>query len=359
MRLEDQLERYGAALESHLSRADVGIAEPGHASRRRATWRPVTIAAALIVLATIAAIAWRPDSGSRVRATRPSIGAYGFPPMTPLLDDLPPSVADTAVITTSGATLTFRMSPSFSSATLTPAGNAGSGSMSGNPMDDPAVIFGMQGQASNDPAPPRRFIDGVTRAEVARIEWVSRGRTVSVDTVAAHAFPQLRFFLIQDDGTSNWAPGEVALLRAYDRHGKLLTDTARIKAEEQQFQIAMRARLDHLASSAVNCEHATQHLEWPPPEGDSGDGLPPAETATKQAAQTLLDSGELQAKFTPFDARVIDVDGRAWTRSNTGSVQIIRETLYLVDVTLADAGSCPDAPEFYNGVPVTFSYLAA
>lgn len=253
--LEEQLRRYGAAVEEHVRAGQIQTEEVVH--RRPGRWLLVATAAALAVGVAGAAFTWLDEPSRRVSAagpapTAPTSPTYGFPPLTPLLDEAPGVISDTNVIVTDDAgTMSFSLSPDRFSETLTPEGDIGSGSMSGDPMFAPAIDFSMQGQASNDPAPPRRFIIGVTRSEVARIDWVKADRTVSVDTVRVDAFPQLRFILMQDIGASDWTGDDIPLLRAYNEAGDLLTDTARIKAEEGPFQAAMQTRAQRGARTSA------------------------------------------------------------------------------------------------------------
>jgi hypothetical protein len=104
------------------------------------------------------------------------------------------------------------------------------------------------------------------------------------------------------------------------------------------------------------CHSAAQSLDWPGPPDESGDGLPPVGTATKQLAVDLVSSGVLEHDFGAVGTRVVKVDGRAWDRDAAGAVHIVRDTLYTVEVTVPNAQMCPQSPEFYNGVPLSFRH---
>jgi hypothetical protein len=105
------------------------------------------------------------------------------------------------------------------------------GALSGDPEAAPALISGAVGPASNDPV-PRYYLLGATRAEVARVDWVRQSGTVSVQTIEHDAFPELRFFLIEDTERTAF-PGpafELPHLAAYAADGALLTDSEQIQA---------------------------------------------------------------------------------------------------------------------------------
>jgi hypothetical protein len=103
--------------------------------------------------------------------------------------------------------------------------------LSGNPEAAPALITAAIGPASSDLV-PKHYLLGATRTEVARVDWVRESGTVSVRTIEHDAFPQLRFFLIEDTEQTAF-PGhafEAPLLVAYAADGALLTDSERIQA---------------------------------------------------------------------------------------------------------------------------------
>jgi hypothetical protein len=90
---------------------------------------------------------------------------------------------------------------------------------------------------------------------------------------------------------------------------------------------------------------------------DTGDGLPPSGTATLAAAEReLRDHGAaIIAKYGATSARAtVGLHGGwAWKRVD-GVVKIVPESLGTIDLVLRDQSSCPSAPAFENGIPVTF-----
>jgi hypothetical protein len=155
---------------------------------------------------------------------------YGFGPQMPLVDTPLPVVSQTEVAVSHRHVLSVASAPGTLTLTLNDATGAG-GALSGDPEAAPALISGAIGPASNDPV-PKHYLLGATRAEVARVDWVRESGTVSVQTIEHDAFPQLRFFLIEDT-EQTVIPGpafEVLRLVAYAADGALLTDSERIQA---------------------------------------------------------------------------------------------------------------------------------
>ena len=155
---------------------------------------------------------------------------YAFGPQTPLVDTSLPVVSQTEVAVSHRHVLSVASAPGTLTLTLNDATGSGGG-LSGDPEAAPALISGAIGPASNDPV-PKHYLLGATRAEVARVDWVRKSGTVSVQTIEHDAFPQLRFFLIEDtEQTVFRGPAfEVLHLVAYAVDGALLTDSERIQA---------------------------------------------------------------------------------------------------------------------------------
>jgi hypothetical protein len=155
---------------------------------------------------------------------------YGFGPLTPLVDTSLPVILPTEVAVSHGHVLSVESAPGSLTLSLADTTGAG-GALSGNPEAAPALISAAMGPASSDPV-PKHYLLGATRTEVARVDWVRESGTVSVRTIEHDAFPQLRFFLI-DDTEQTAFPGhafEAPLLVAYAADGALLTDSERIQA---------------------------------------------------------------------------------------------------------------------------------
>ena len=165
---------------------------------------------------------------------------YGFPPQTPLVDGPLPVVPATVVAEPNGHVLTVDSAPG--ALTMTLHGPVGAGGLSGDPQTVPALVSAGVGPAPDDPA-PRDYLIGVTRAEVARVEWVRESGTVSVETIEHEAFPQLRFFIIEAAAGSIMSNphveppvlGEAPVLVAYAADGTVLTDSERIESDEAAF----------------------------------------------------------------------------------------------------------------------------
>jgi hypothetical protein len=106
-----------------------------------------------------------------------------------------------------------------------------------------------------------------------------------------------------------------------------------------------------LASSPVgDCPRATFD-----PQG-SADGLPYVDTVTKSAVDSVLaqNRDRLVSQYGATDLGVVGMVSNAIATSAAGKTTITRETIYVIDVTLGSATSCPSAPAFYDGVPLIF-----
>jgi hypothetical protein len=196
----------------------------------------VPVLAIAVVLLTVSAMnTVNHDTGvteSSPASTSSSVAStdYGFGPLTPLVDTALPVIPQSEVAVSHGHVLSVESAPGSLTLSLANATGAG-GALSGDPETAPALISAAMGPASNDPI-PKHYLLGATRAEVARIDWVRESGTVSVETIEHDAFPQLRFFLIEDTEQTAF-PGpalEAFHLVAYAADGALLTDSERIQA---------------------------------------------------------------------------------------------------------------------------------
>ena len=91
------------------------------------------------------------------------------------------------------------------------------------------------------------------------------------------------------------------------------------------------------------------------PQG-TADGLPYADTVTKSAVDSVLaqNRGRLVTQYGATDLSVVGMVSNAIATLADGGTTITRETIYVIDVTLGSATSCPSAPAFYDGVPLIF-----
>jgi hypothetical protein len=104
------------------------------------------------------------------------------------------------------------------------------------------------------------------------------------------------------------------------------------------------------ASAVGDCAGATFD-----PQG-TADGLPYADTVTKSAVDSVLaqNRGRLVTQYGATDLSVVGMVSNAIATLADGGTTITRETIYVIDVTLGSATSCPSAPAFYDGVPLIF-----
>jgi hypothetical protein len=213
------------------------VRSPGGVPRRIRTGLAVVpvFAIAVVLLVVSAMNTFNHDLGvpeSSPASTGSSVAPtdYGFGPLTPLVDTALPVIPRSEVAVSHGHVLSVESAPGSLTLSLADATGAG-GALSGDPEAAPALISAAMGPASNDPA-PKYYLLGATRAEVARVDWARESGTVSVQTIAHDAFPELRFFLIEDTEQTAF-PGpafEVPHLAAYAADGALLTDSEQIQA---------------------------------------------------------------------------------------------------------------------------------
>lgn len=123
-------------------------------------------------------------------------------------------------------------------------------------------------------------------------------------------------------------------------------------------QPGWRPRLESsLAPQSTLCTAARHPWQVGPSSDDeSGDGLPPSGTATRDLADRVLnDQGsELVSRYGASSANVRAENGRAWRRHD-GSIEIEDEQIATIVLLLPSADSCPSAPAFVEGIPLTFA----
>lgn len=107
-----------------------------------------------------------------------------------------------------------------------------------------------------------------------------------------------------------------------------------------------------VTESLTRCPGSVHLFERPPRSGETGDGLPQSGDASKKAAEQVASERVVAGEV----ARVRAIDGRAWTREADGSVRIVAEVIYMVEVEVATAESCGSEPMFREGVPVSVVY---
>lgn len=165
---------------------------------------------------------------------------YGFPPLTPLLDAPLPATGAVEITRLGDRTLVVHSEPNMLGLVLQDP--VGAGSFSAEPMRMVALVTGASSGGSFDPG--GGFVYGMTRAEVAFVELrLGDGDPIRQATFSVDELPQLRFFLFDVGadrlGREGGVPWSVA---AFDADGGLLTDTDRIRLEQDAFEQAMDDR---------------------------------------------------------------------------------------------------------------------
>jgi hypothetical protein len=254
-----------------LARIPVGEVDPARllsgvkaTARKRRRHRTATALAAVAALALLSGALLRPPGHRTFVTVSPSVNPttpttstdYGLAPLTPLVDEPLPSIPSTLLTTRDGHVFTAESTPATLSLALSdPTGSAGSAS--GDPEAVPAMMWFATGPSENDPA-PRSYIAGATRADVARVDLVGAKGTVSVQTIENGAFPQLRFFLIEDPYQIAVPPlpDQLPLVVAFAADGRVLTDSRRINAEENAFlaEVDVRRGVQDKAASVRDAQ---------------------------------------------------------------------------------------------------------
>lgn len=165
-------------------------------------------------------------------ATPNATGArdYGLDPSAPLVDTPLPVTDPVEVTAIDGRVLIVESRPEQLTVRLEDA-RGSSGAMSGDPRKMPALAVLGVGPASDDPN-QKHYLVGVTRAEVARVEVTTTGGVRSLETIGHNAYPELRFFVVEDSGERPRSPSDVPRIVAYADDGSVLTDFERILATQ-------------------------------------------------------------------------------------------------------------------------------
>jgi hypothetical protein len=164
-----------------------------------------------------------------------------YAPLTPLADGPLPVVPKTMLIEHDGVVYSIESRPG--ELHLSEPG----GEEAFDPEATRSLVSGMGVWASE--FPDRKIhVLGITRADVARVEWIAPSGTLGAETFALPALPQLRFFFIEDpERTVGMAlgGGEVPSLPhviAYGADGTVLADSQTIEDYEFAHQDEVDAR---------------------------------------------------------------------------------------------------------------------
>ena len=224
---------------------DLGVMEQEvrrRAARRRRAGRVVAVVATVLVGVVSIGVVHAVGDDERVitdpvaPSTTVTTRAYGFGPLTPLIDAPLPEVPLTRVTTIGDQTLFVESTPTKLGLRLDKGTSAAS--LGGEPMRMNALVSAASGPPPETPGPMTVF--GVTRSEAATVEVTLNDHSRRVPVVRISQLPQLAFFVVEFS---------VAELRAemfvsvYDDDGRLLTDNQRISGEHGEFEQAMDDRL--------------------------------------------------------------------------------------------------------------------
>jgi len=253
--LEDADERIRSAL-LHLPvgddrAADVLPAVRAGARSRRNRKRRVAVTGAVMALGLAGfAVARATDDKPVVTASAPdarTAASSEYPPLTPLADGPLPLVPKTTIIVHDGYVQSIESRPGQIILTDEfPGGGAGSSSL--DPEATSALLVTEDGWSSDDPD-RKRHVLGVTRADVARVEWTVPSGTLGAETFGLPAFPQLKFFFIVDPErtvSEDWAEPERRLdvpeVIAYGADGAVLADSKELREYEMAHSDETEAR---------------------------------------------------------------------------------------------------------------------
>jgi hypothetical protein len=114
-----------------------------------------------------------------------------------------------------------------------------------------ALVVTQGGRSSGD-RDRKLHVLGVTRADVARVEWFVPSGTLDIETFERPELPQLRFFFIEDPArTVPGFPGSESEIRAYEpphviaygADGAVLADSKEIEAYDSAHTDEIEARV--------------------------------------------------------------------------------------------------------------------
>jgi hypothetical protein len=166
----------------------------------------------------------------------------GYPPMTPLADGPLPVVPRTTLFERDGYLYTIESQPGLLTLgeEFPDGGGAGSGF-------DPETVSALDLSYGGWSDPDRKFhVLGVTRADVARAEWIVPSGTLQAETFEHPAFPQLRFFFIEDPEQTVSAADrnhELPHVIVYGADGAVLADSKEISEYESAHSDEVDARV--------------------------------------------------------------------------------------------------------------------
>ena len=167
---------------------------------------------------------------------------------------------------------------------------------------------------------------------------------VDVATDEVRVVPESRFGVGEPYGYVAWAPDGRTVyftgdngVRAYGLTDDVVSD---LPFPGTYYSVAAVPAPDR-STQCPNTLHPWQIGPGGPNE--SGDGLPPTGAASEPAALDAV-AGGLTVRAEP---------GRAWTRTDSGAVEIVPEMIYTIVETLQSAEDCPDAPSF-GQLPLTY-----
>jgi hypothetical protein len=88
----------------------------------------------------------------------------------------------------------------------------------------------------------------------------------------------------------------------------------------------------------------------------AAEGLPSATAVTKSAVDSVISTSgyHIVQQFHANDMSVTSITSGALATLPSGHTAIVDGPIYVINVMLASAASCPTQPTFYNGVPLIF-----
>jgi hypothetical protein len=227
--------------------ADVLPAVRAGARSRRNRRRVVAVTGAVVALGLAGfSIAGGTDDQPVRTASAPETPTRAttreYPPLTPLADGPLPAVPKTTLIEHDGYVHSIESLPGR--VIVRDEGFGSSASLEFDPETTSAIELVTGGGSSDDPDRKRNVL-GVTRADVARVEWVVPSGTLDAETFGLPAFPQLRFFFMENPEQlmlDEEMRLELPHIIAYGADGAVLADSKKIREYEADHVDEIEAR---------------------------------------------------------------------------------------------------------------------
>jgi hypothetical protein len=209
----------------------------------------------------------------------PTTSDREYHPLTSLADGPLPVVEITTLVEHDGFAYSVESEPGRF--TVNENGPSNGVGLTVDPETTSALLLSDGAASSTDPDRPRRLF-GVTRADVASVDWVVPTGTLSTETFGHPVLPDLRFFFLEDPEQimrGGESPGDELHVIAYADDGAVLADSRKIddyesahpdEIEERSAEVDRRrgVEVEAAAIARFSVENATLTVDAYRCEGD-------------------------------------------------------------------------------------------